>query len=228
MADAARAPADAVAAALDGVADIGGFFALRVGGPDAGWHPVRHFYAHGFAGLSAAVSDRYRAPDLRVGVSIAQLGHAARLWSPVLASTLLHGIVPDLGALQHAGTGSEVRLPRPAGWYADRLPDRTGAMYAQVMGHLSTLEAGLGVKIAPRLLDGNAASALAGSAGVLRAAHPGLRAPLTALVTELLATGRLVGTGRITGPDLAFRRRSCCLYYRAPTGAKCGDCCLAG
>ncbi|MGY0071197.1 (2Fe-2S)-binding protein [Streptomyces sp. QTS137] len=32
----------------------------------------------------------------------------------------------------------------------------------------------------------------------------------------------------ITGPDLTFRRRSCCLHYRAPNGSKCGDCCLAG
>lgn len=25
---------------------------------------------------------------------------------------------------------------------------------------------------------------------------------------------------------LAFRRRSCCLYYRVPGGSTCGDCCL--
>ncbi|MEU0126403.1 MULTISPECIES: (2Fe-2S)-binding protein [unclassified Streptomyces] len=227
MADPARAPQDAVAAAMEDAAALGGFFAMRTGGPGEGWHPVQESYARGFADLATAVADRYRTRDPRVGVSIAQLGHAARLWSPVLACALLHGIVLDLDALQRADTGSALRLPHPAGWYADRLPHREHALSAQVMGHLAALEAGLDVKIAPRLLDGNAASALAGSAGVLLAARPGLRTPLTRLVTRLLGTGRLVGTGSLTGPDLAFRRRSCCLYYRAPAGSKCGDCCLA-
>jgi|GEM_PF-1837329 hypothetical protein len=42
----------------------------------------------------------------------------------------------------------------------------------------------------------------------------------------LLGTGRLRGTGQLTGTGLAFRRRSCCLYYRLPGGGLCGDCCL--
>ncbi|MFE7752252.1 (2Fe-2S)-binding protein [Streptomyces sp. NPDC057428] len=224
--DAARAPGDAVAAALADVATLGGFFALRTDVPERGWHPVRRSYARGFADLSTAVADRYRT-DLRVGVSIAQLGHAARLWSPVVACTLLHGIVPDLDTLRSEDAGSALGLPAPAGWYADRLPDREHTVGAQVMGHLGRLEAGLAVRIAPRLLDGNAASALMGSAGVLLAARPETRGPLTRLVTRLLGTGRLVGTGSVTGPDLAFRRRSCCLYYRTPAGSTCGDCCLA-
>ncbi|MFF4243201.1 (2Fe-2S)-binding protein [Streptomyces sp. NPDC001822] len=225
--DAARAPGGAVAAALADVATLGGFFALRTDAPDEGWHPVQHSYDRGFADLSTAVTDRYRTTDQRVGVSIAQLGHAARLWSPVLACTLLHGIVPDLDALRRQDTASALGLPAPAGWYADRLPDGELAVGAQVMDHLSRLEAGLAVRIAPRLLDGNAASALMGSAGVLLAARPETRVPLTRLVTRLLGTGRLVGTGSVTGPGLAFRRRSCCLYYRTPAGSKCGDCCLA-
>ena len=31
----------------------------------------------------------------------------------------------------------------------------------------------------------------------------------------------------MTGDGLSFRRRSCCLYYRLPGGALCGDCGLA-
>lgn len=227
MKDPVRAPGAVVAEALDDVAAIGGFFALRVGGGDEGWCPVDHFYSHGFAGLYTAVAARYRTTELRVGVSIAHLGYAARLWSPVLACVLLHGIVPDLSGLQHAEEGSELRLPEPAGWYADSLSDSTGSLYAEVMRHLDALRAGLHVKVAPRLLDGNAASALAGSGGVLLSAHPHLRAPLGELVTDLLARGQLAGTGQVIGPDLAFRRRSCCLYYRTPSGTKCGDCCFA-
>ncbi|MFJ4686914.1 (2Fe-2S)-binding protein [Streptomyces sp. NPDC088789] len=223
----ARAPAPAVAAALDSVAARGGFFALRVGGPDDGWHPLADSYARGFTDLAHRVAARYDTGELRIGVSIAHLGHAARLWSPVLACTLLHGIVPDLTELQRADDGPALRLPRPAGWYADRLPDATAVLGDQVMGHLHALAAGLDIKVAPRLLDGNAGSALAEAGRALLDLDPALRDRLTDLTTRLLATGRLAGTGRLTSPDLGFRRRSCCLYYRTPTGAKCGDCCLA-
>ncbi|GHH84695.1 hypothetical protein GCM10018793_49850 [Streptomyces sulfonofaciens] len=228
MSGSARATTAAVAAALHDVAALGGFFALRVAGPGRGWHPVRQSYARGFADMAGAVTARYGTREPRVGVSIAQLGHAARLWSPALACTLLHGIVPDLTEVQRADDGQDLRLPRPAGWRADRLPHLAGALNEQVMGLLGAFESGLGVKIAPRLLDGNAASALVGSAAVLLAARPNLRAPLIRLTTELLGTGRLAGTGHLTGPGLAFRRRSCCLYYRLPGGGKCGDCCLTG
>jgi hypothetical protein len=224
----ARASTASVAAALHDVAGLGGFFALRVGGPDDGWHPVARFYAAGFTDLAAAVARRHRTPEPRVAVSIAQLGHAARLWSPALACVVLHGIVPDLEGLQRADDGPAVRVPRPTGWYADRLDGGpAGALYEQVTGHLSALADGLRVKIAPRLLDGNSASALAGAAQVLHALRPAEREPLTDLTTALLDTGRLVGTGALTGPALAFRRLSCCLYYRAPNGSKCGDCGLA-
>lgn len=60
------------------------------------------------------------------------------------------------------------------------------------------------------------------------AADPAARGALTCLTTRLLDTGRLTGTGAVTGPGLGFRRRSCCLYYRAPNGTKCGDCGPAG
>ncbi|WP_435271670.1 (2Fe-2S)-binding protein [Streptomyces parvulus] len=222
-----RASSAEVTAALRDVAALGGFFVLRVGGPDAGWQPLGRSYARGCTDLAEAVARRHRAREARIGVSIAQLGHAARLWSPALACVLLHGIVPDLARLERAADGPALRLPHPAGLRADRLPSPSLALYEQVTGHLDALARGLRVKVAPRLLDGNSASALVEAARALLAARPALRGPLTALTTELLATGRLVGTGGITGPDLTFRRRSCCLYYRAPGGSKCGDCGLA-
>ncbi|MFE5394500.1 (2Fe-2S)-binding protein [Streptomyces sp. NPDC056568] len=210
------------------MADLGGFFALRVGGEDDGWHPVARSYAAGFTDLAAAVARRHRTREPRVDVSIAHLGHAARLWSPALACAVLHGIVLDLDGLQRADDGPALRLPRPAGRYADRIEgDPVRALYEQVTGHLSALAHGLRVKVAPRLLDGNSASALAGAAQALLALRPAVRGPLTDLTAALLDTGRLAGTGVLTGPDLAFRRRSCCLYYRAPAGSKCGDCGLA-
>lgn len=217
-----------VGAALRDVAGLGGFFAVRLGGPDRGWHPVTESYARGFPDLVAATAARHRSPEARLGASIAQLGHAARLWSPVLACTVLHGIVPDLSGLQRADEGPALRLPTPAGRYAERVPRLADELYGIVMtGQLEVLRAGLRVKVAPRLLDGNSASALVEAGRAILAAHPAARGPLTALVDDLLRVRRLTGTGRVTGPALTFRRRSCCLYYRAPAGAKCGDCGLA-
>lgn len=227
--DAARAPAGAVAAALSEVARLGGFFVLRVGGPDAGWQPLARSYAAGFTDLAEAVARRHRTDEPRVGVSIAQLGHAARLWSPVLAIAVQHGIVLDLDGLQRAEDGPALRLPSAAGWYADALDElAVPALYTQVTRHLRALAEGLRVKVAPRLLDGNSASALAEAARAVLAADPAARGALTGLTTRLLDTGDLRGTGAVTGPGLGFRRRSCCLYYRAPNGTKCGDCGLAG
>ncbi|MZE70246.1 (2Fe-2S)-binding protein, partial [Streptomyces sp. SID5789] len=45
-----------------------------------------------------------------------------------------------------------------------------------------------------------------------------------ALTAGLLAHPLLTGTGTLTGT--AFRRRSCCLYYRVPGAGVCGDCCF--
>nr|WP_232249221.1 (2Fe-2S)-binding protein [Streptomyces sp. NA03103] len=122
--------------------------------------------------------------------------------------------------MQRADDGPDLRMPRPVGRYADGL-DGGGAraLYQQVTGHLLALAEGLRVRVAPRLLDGNSASALAGAAHALLALRPAVRGPLTDLTTALLDTGRLAGTGVLTGPGLAFRRRSCCLYYRAPDGS---------
>lgn len=219
------APDAEVRSALGDVAGLGGFFTVRLGGPDPGWHPVTESYARGFVDLVAATAARHRSTEPRLGASIAQLGHAARLWSPVLACTVLHGIVPDLSGLQRADEGPALRLPTAGGRYAERVPRLADELYEMVMtGQLDALRAGLRVKVAPRLLDGNSASALVEAGRTILAAHPGTRKRLTALVGELLRTRRLAGTGWVTGPELTFRRRSCCLYYRAPAGAKCGDC----
>ncbi|MEV3855578.1 (2Fe-2S)-binding protein [Streptomyces sp. NPDC050095] len=221
-----RAPRTAVTDALHDVAALGGFFALGV----ADDRPQVPFAAGEFIRLADDVARRCGTDEVRIGASLAHLALAARLWSPVLACTVLHGIVPDLAGAEWADGGPDVRLHRPGGWYADRLPDPAAAVYEQVDGVLAAVEKAVesaaGVKVARGLLDGNVASALVGSAGVLLRARPGVREPLTRLTRELLGAGRLAGTGRLTGPVPHFRRTSCCLYYRVPGGGKCGDCCL--
>ncbi|MCG7523049.1 (2Fe-2S)-binding protein [Streptomyces sp. OfavH-34-F] len=219
-------PMDEMVEALRDVARLGGFFAL-----DADSGPARgevRLTPEAFEVRARAVNERYGTAEARIGVSIAHLGLAARLWSPVLACALVHGIVPLMTTVEWAGEGSALRLAGPRGNRAPRpVPALAHAVAAQADGVLQRLESHLPGRMAPRLLAGNSASALVGSAAQLLRYRPGLRAPVTELTRELLETGRLPGTGRITGPGLTFRRRSCCLYYRAPNGSKCGDCCLA-
>jgi hypothetical protein len=211
---------------VSAVASYGGFFALTVGGAARGWRPVGQFYADGFMDLADATTKRYQTPELRIGASLVYLGHAARLWSPVLACVLGHGVLPDLTDLQRADDGAQLRLPEPVGEHvcspARELPD---VLYRVVVqDHMEPLAAGLRVKLAPRLLSGNIASALVGASRALLSARPDLRQSVASVTNSLLGTGRLAGSGVITSGDLGFKRRSCCLFYRIPAGGKCGDC----
>jgi len=172
------------------------------------------------------------APEVRIGVSVAQQGLAARLWSVALGAAVLYGQVPDLD-------------PRLLHWDADAsapddlwlsevraLPGDAATIRQLVHhGHLAPLSAALRARhpVAPGLLWGNAASALAGAARQLdRWAADHGRADMAgrarALAAELLDHPDLRDAGTLDGTD--FRRRSCCLYYRVPGGGVCGDCCF--
>lgn len=216
-----------IAGAIADVATCGGFFAITVGGNPAGWVPVHRCYRAGCADLVEATATRCETTDLRVGASLVQFSHASRLWSPVLATALAHGVVPDLADIQRRDTGTELRLPAPVGRQLDDGRPLAQQLYRLVIeDHLEPLVAGLRVKAAPRLLYGNAAAALVGAANQLAAARPQLRSAAISVTESLLAMGDLAGTGALTA--LQFQRRSCCLYYRVPAGSYCGDCALAG
>ncbi len=172
------------------------------------------------------------APETRVGVSVAQQGLAARLWSVALGAAVLYGRVPDLD-------------PRLLHWDADgsapddlwlsrvrALPGDAATIRRLVHhGHLEPLSAALRERhpVAAGLLWGNAASALASTARLLdgwAAVHgrTDVRDRVRVLTAELLGHPDLRDTGDWDGT--AFRRRSCCLYYRVPGGGVCGDCCF--
>lgn len=209
--------------ALREVSALGGFFTLPTTvhrTPDSALtSPNSPSY---FTGLARSVTARYATDETRVGVSIAHLGLAARVWSPTLACALLYGIVPDLDGLEWTGEGAALRLAAPAALPAE-------ALFDQVDGVLRHVERTLPVKLAPRLLAGNMASALAGTASVLSRTRPDLHPTILTRTRHLLTQGRLHNTGHLTpGPPLTFHRRSCCLYYRVPGGSVCGDCCFAG
>ncbi|MEU0056930.1 (2Fe-2S)-binding protein [Streptomyces sp. NPDC006334] len=178
------------------------------------------------------VAHALRAPEARIAASVAHQGLAARLWSVALGCAALYGALPDLDA----------RLLRwdPDGSAPDDLfltqvharPGDAASLAAAVLdGHLEPLSAALRARcpVAPGLLRGNAASALAGAArqldGWARAhGRDDVADRGRALTAELLTHPRLAGAGTLTGT--AFRRRSCCLYYRVPRGGLCGDCCF--
>ncbi|QLL09340.1 (2Fe-2S)-binding protein [Mycobacterium vicinigordonae] len=213
-----------ISAQLAEISGYGGFFAVTVGGDPSGWHPVTTSYADGFTDLIEATNARLASPEPRIGTSLVHLGHAARLWSPVLACVLAHGVLPDLTDLQRADGSAQLRLPEPVGETAPPAPELLYRVVVQ--DHMERVAAGLRADLAPGLRYGNIASALAGTARMLLAARPDLRGPITRMTVALLDTGELAGTGEIVGPDLGFRRNSCCLYYRVPAGGKCGDCAL--
>ncbi|MDF5752788.1 (2Fe-2S)-binding protein [Spongiactinospora sp. TRM90649] len=208
------------------VAEYGPFFVLQIGGDDAGWHSVRYDYERGFTDLVEATAAKYGTDELRVGASIAQLGHAARLWSPALGAVLGHGVLPDLSALDRADDGPRLRLKTLSGRRVGTEEEAADLLYETVVrGHLEPLAAGLRVRVASGLLYGNAASALAEAGRSVVAARPDLTAPARRLLTTLLGRGGLAGKG-VLAPDLTFRRTTCCLYYRVPDGTKCADCAL--
>jgi hypothetical protein len=224
---------------------LGGFFALHtalntIGVPEEPPPTLARVYETGSSDVYAdsmtfrvrKVGKALHAPELRIAASIAQQGLAARLWSVALGCAALYGRIPDLDPrLLHwdpdAGAPDDLWLSavRPLPADAETLAD------VVLHGHLQPLTDILHARhrVAEGLLWGNAASALAGAArqldGWARAhGRTDVSASARALTTELLAHPLLAGTGTLTGT--AFRRRSCCLYYRVPGGGVCGDCCF--
>ncbi|MEU6283211.1 (2Fe-2S)-binding protein [Streptomyces sp. NPDC047028] len=224
---------------------LGGFFVLRTvaegAGADGAPPPtLAETYAAAGAGVDpnaltsrvATVADRLATRETRVAASIAHQALAARLWSPALACAALYGSVPDLAPRLLRWDGSaaapdDLQLRGVRG-----LPGDAGTLAETVLlGHLEPLGAALRARygIAAGLLRGNAASTLAGAARELdRWAHAHGRTDVAVrsseLTSALFAHPLLRGTGSRTGT--AFRRRSCCLYYRVPGGGVCGDCCF--
>ncbi|MFS8197686.1 (2Fe-2S)-binding protein [Streptomyces sp. CWNU-52B] len=223
---------------LESLGELGGFFTLRTGrtalptlaeiysarNVTDGTDPLT-FRVRKVAGLLAA-------PEMRIGASVAQQGLAARLWSVALGAAVLHGRVPDLDPrlLHWDADGSapdELWLPE-----VRALPGDAPTILRVVHhDHLEPLSAALRARhpVAAGLLRGNAASALAGAARQLdrwAAEHgrPDLGTRARTLAAELLDQPGLRDTGTLDGT--AFRRRSCCLYYRIPGGGVCGDCCF--
>jgi FhuF 2Fe-2S C-terminal domain len=174
------------------------------------------------------------AVELRVAASVVHLGLVARVVSPLFALAVLHlqfGRVraadlrwqPTLGSLFPLAV-SRVALKAGGASITDSMLDD---LLNGVVGELGAAVTPFGVN--EHILRGNVASALAGAAKTLTAARPPLRDEIRTLMDRLLDSPHLADSGGFE-PDGAFRRRTCCLIYRAApdhAGGLCGDCVLA-
>jgi hypothetical protein len=214
--------------ALGDIAEIGPFFAVGID-PDVPdhplWRPFTELCGRALPDQIAAVRTRLGTDEPRVAASLLFQGVAGRLWSPLLATAAVHGVVPDLDpdrTYWRAASPGPILLTVPG---ADAL-DAEALGRVALERHLRPLVTAVRevTPVAEGLLWGNAASALAGALAVLGGARPRYAEPAGRLVVDLLAAPPLRGTG-VLGPA-GFRRRSCCLYYRVPGGGLCGDCAL--
>src|ERR1017187_6621167 len=77
-------------------AAVAPFFRLTADAAGPPWQHSADLYRDGLPRLLDAAAARLGSPEARGTASIVPLGYAARLWSPVLCCSLLHGIVLDL------------------------------------------------------------------------------------------------------------------------------------
>jgi hypothetical protein len=244
---------------LDGLAAFGPYFAVDIHRPASAalrpWIPLSVLLespavlGERVTAVRAALAAG-RQPEsieFRVAASVAQLGLAARLLSPAIAVAAAHGRVlrldpaavwwqPVLGgpfplSLPADAVGAQAGGAGGGRWVAGDPGRAAGLVRDRVLDgpvrRLVELTAGLSVSHA--VLWGNVASVINGATAMIARARPGLAGPAQVAGAALLRYGPLAGafTGSLAD---GFRRRSCCLIYRASPGrgtAVCGDCILA-
>ncbi|GAA2133187.1 (2Fe-2S)-binding protein [Kitasatospora kazusensis] len=237
------------AATPDRVAALGPFFAYRTHAAhraDGSWRPMaellddpavlRDRVATVRGHLAAAGGQPPEAVEERVAASVTHLGLVARLASPAFAVAVLDG------ALLRYDLREARWQPTPGGLFPLSLPLRAPdpvADPAELAGRLAAelldgtvrdlAEAFAGFSVSPHILWGNTASAVNGAATAIGRSSPQLAARARELAARLLELPPLRGAGTSAVDGSGFRRRSCCLIYRAApdhAGALCGDCAL--
>lgn len=239
-----------VRAALADVAGFNEFFRVDTNPAEAvdpTWRPLSDLYtdpgplAARIAHVARVLGGDGGPVDDRIAASITLQGMAARVLSAPLAVVILHDVLPaftardvhwrvsatgpwplwvgDPGVLAGPGLG-EAEL---AGRLADLLVEE----------HLAPLVEAVRaqVRVSARTLWGNAASSVAAGKRLVGLDRPAAAARAARIAQVVLDHPALAATGErraAVAPDVGwtFRRRSCCLYYRAPGGGTCGDCVL--
>ncbi|MGV9298830.1 (2Fe-2S)-binding protein [Amycolatopsis sp. NPDC003676] len=166
--------------------------------------------------------------ELRVAASIAHLGLAARLLSPALGLAAGAGAIPDYSTAwwqPKLGGAFPLSLKEDSRVESDVV---TAFAERVLRGPLVRLDKAMAqFSLAENVRRGNVASALNGAVTVLRSERPEWTDRVVEIVGALEELPELAGTA--TRENGRFRRRSCCLFYRATPdrdGPKCGDCVL--
>jgi len=232
---------------LGQLASFGPFFAVASHPPGASpippWRPVseltgptgvlRERVASVRAALAARGGRAVGEVELRVAASAVHLGLVARLIAPALGAAVLRCPVDmrPAGLWWQDEAGGPIPLSVPAdnhGGGPDPVsPEWDRLLVDEAVVPVTTAIARL-VPISGRVLWGNVASAVNAAAAQLAGQRPDLAED------AWQAAGRLFGSPRLhserLSPGPAFRRSSCCLFYRLAPGnraAVCGDCVLA-
>ncbi|WP_411135652.1 (2Fe-2S)-binding protein [Streptomyces sp. C10] len=218
------------------ISAIGPYFKVSSGpGTDAAdFSPLIDLYGEQAAleAFVTAVGKRLGTDQQRVAASTLHIGTAARLWSVALAATVLTGEVPDLAPerlwWRAAASGPiDLWLPEvPAASRGDDLPD---ALYETiVVRNLRPLDEAMRrhFGLSPKVLQGNATSALMGAVRTLTRRVPHAPHPPLPLATALLEREPLASAGTLTIHPLEYRRHNCCLYYRVSGSGYCDECVL--
>ena len=229
------------------LATLGPFFAVQTHCPGgevpAPWQPLDTLLgsATALAARIGAVRDSLAAAagrpasriELRVAASVAQLGIAARLISPVLGSAVL-GVPLGIDAGQArwipaTGGPFPLSLTLPGGAAPGCPPSTAEAirpLTELLAGPVRALVGMTAPMVSRRVLWGNAGSAINGAAFMISTARPPLRPRAIRLSQAALRFPELAG-GYRGQPTTSFQRRSCCLIYRiAENPQYCGDCVL--
>jgi len=229
----------------DDLAALGPFFAVgsHMPGetPVPPWRPVRELTAPSptlrgrIDAVRAALAARggLTVDDIepRVAASAGHLGLVARLTAPALGAAVLRRPV-DLrpgGLWWQDRSGGPVPLSVPTAPEAGVSQEEGDQLlFGELLAPLTAAVARL-VPVSDRVLWGNVASAVNAAAAQAARQRPDLAPDAWQAARRLFAGPWLRGEPCPPGP--AFRRASCCLYYRLAPGnpsAVCGDCVLAG
>ncbi|MEU4806843.1 (2Fe-2S)-binding protein [Actinosynnema sp. NPDC023587] len=214
-----------VLSTLRQVRGLSPFFALDVGRPapgadEGGWRTGEDLLGGAvLPDTLRSIGERYRTDEARVSASLFFLGYTARLLCPTVAAHAVDGVAPDIrpgNVWWHFGPdGMRVRIDEPVpGVSISESLEPVVAAIREV------------VPVARGLLWGNAASSIAGALRTVSRSGTASAEQCVALGERLLGEPPLRDSGDFlpsTG-EVAFRRRSCCLYYRLDGGGTCGDC----
>jgi hypothetical protein len=233
---------------LDELAALGPFFEVATHQPGAvpgpPWRPVSELterpasLLRRVAATRASLAARGNRPvteiEPRAAASAVHLGIAARLIAPALGAAVLgwHAGVRLDGLWWQDMAGGPVPLSVPEPPSALVPGDDSawaGRLLEDVIAPLTEATSRV-AGVSGRVLWGNAASGINAAASQVARSRPDLAGAAWARASALFASPRLRGERHPPGP--AFRRSSCCLFYRLAPDARaarsviCGDCVL--